>query len=39
MSQRRGTDKDCKAIKTTFEKLGFEVQQHDDLTVIAELTL
>jgi len=32
MSQRRGTDKDCKAIKTTFEKLGFEVQQHDDLT-------
>jgi len=34
MSQRRGTDKDCKAIRTTFEKLGFEVQQHDDLTVI-----
>ena len=31
--QRRGTDKDCKAIKCTFEKLGFVIQQHDDLTV------
>ena len=39
MSQRRGTNKDCQAIKKTFENLGFEVQQHDDLTVSAELTL
>ena len=39
MSQRRGTNKDCQAIKKTFENLGFEVQQHDDLTVITELTL
>ena len=39
MSQRRGTDKDCKAIRNTFEKLGFEVQQHDDLTVIVRISL
>jgi len=32
MSQRRGTNKDCQAITRTFENLGFEVQQHDDLT-------
>lgn len=37
MGQRRGTDKDCQAIKNTFEKLGFQVQQHDDLTVIVRI--
>ena len=33
MSQRKGTDKDCEAIRKTFEKLGFQVEQHDDLKV------
>jgi len=32
MNPRRGTDKDCHVIKNTFEQLGFQVQQHDDLT-------
>lgn len=31
MGQRRGTRKDCDALKSTFERLGFKVQLHDDL--------
>ena len=33
MSQRKGTQEDCEAIKNTFQKLSFEVQLHNDLKV------
>ena len=33
MSKRRGTDKDCESIKHTFGKLGFQVEQYNNLKV------